>query len=166
MGMMVKSLFAGMAFACLAAGQAQAGWVPAHNGSVVFGAEVSGMEANGAPLFVCRARFNGGLHPGKMRHSFRGCNIGWGGREHTLGAYDLVISNGGRLRWLPAAGGQVFQGAMVGGREANGQVLYVCRAFFNGGTHIGKVRAGFRGCNIGWGGREHTVPAYQLLMAN
>jgi hypothetical protein len=36
-------------------------------------------DANGTPLFFCRAAYRGGIHPGKV---FAGnCNIGFGGRE-------------------------------------------------------------------------------------
>jgi hypothetical protein len=42
------------------------------------GAVVGGVE-RGAKLVVCRARYNKGVHPGKLLAGK--CNIGWGGRE-------------------------------------------------------------------------------------
>jgi MFS family permease len=45
-------------------------WAPASNGSIPPGAHAFGYEApdpaKGAPLFVCRANYQGGLHPGKV----------------------------------------------------------------------------------------------------
>lgn len=65
--------------------------------------------------------------------------------------------------WTTASGGHVPDGAMIAGREANGQVLFICRAQYRGGVHPGKIRAEFGGCNIPWGGREIVVREYQVL---
>jgi hypothetical protein len=119
-----------------------------------------GYEANGEPLFICRAAFNGGWHPGKIRAGFSGCNIGYGGREHTVGSYQVFT---GRARWRAAQSGQIPRGMVNAGQEANGQALGVCRGAWNGGLHPGKIRAGFGGCNIGYGGQEITVGSYEVL---
>ncbi len=66
--------------------------------------------------------------------------------------------------WVSASFGQIPPGAIVGGRESTGQKLYICRATYNGGVHPGKIRVEFRGCNIGYGGREVTVNQYQVLI--
>lgn len=68
--------------------------------------------------------------------------------------------------WVAASGGTVPAGAIAGGREAapGNEVLYLCRASFNGGVHPGKLRAAFKGCNIGWGGKETVVPDYEVLV--
>lgn len=68
-----------------------------------------------------------------------------------------------RSRWIGASNGYLPPNAFQGGHEANGTPLYVCRAHYNGGVHIGKFRADWRGCNIPWGGREITVNSYQVL---
>lgn len=119
-----------------------------------------GYEANGEPLFVCRASMNGGMHPGKIRNGFNGCNIGYGGREETVVSYQVFTGHG---RWTTAQFGAIPQGMIQAGREANGQPLGVCRAQWSGGVHPGKIRNGFSGCNIGYGGREITVNVYEVL---
>lgn len=70
------------------------------------------------------------------------------------------------VQWVKASGGFVPSNAFKGGMEhpPGKQILYICRAPFNGGTHPGKIRAGFGGCNIGWGGREHVVNNYEVLV--
>jgi len=48
----------------------------------------AGNEGN-KTLYVCRARHDGGMHPGKVVG--RTCNIGYGGREITLTGYQLLL---------------------------------------------------------------------------
>ena len=53
---------------------------------------------------------------------------------------------------MPASGGAVPEGAVAWGYEANGEALFVCRAYLNGGLHPGKVRGEFGAANIPCGG--------------
>ena len=139
---------------------AHAGWERASDGRVPPGAVVAGQESNGEPLYICRGAYNGGVHSGKVRAAFGACNIGWGGKEVKVNPYTVLTEQ----RWVPASGGNVPDGALPGGKEANGERLYLCRASYNGGVHPGKVRAAFGGCNIGWGGGEHVVSSYEVLV--
>jgi hypothetical protein len=68
------------------------------------------------------------------------------------------------FRWVEAFRGTIPAGALPCGREADGQLLYACRARLQGGIHPGKIRPGFGGANIPWGGRECTVPEYEVLV--
>jgi len=67
-------------------------------------------------------------------------------------------------RWVRGSFGQMPPRALVGGHEANGQTLFICRGPYKGGVHPGKIRSGFNGCNIGYGGREVTVNPYDVLI--
>jgi len=69
-----------------------------------------------------------------------------------------------RRGWVSASNGYLPQNAVQGGHEASGQALYVCRAQYNGGVHIGKFRADWRGCNIPFAGREITVNNYEVMV--
>jgi hypothetical protein len=151
------------AFSLMIVGDARADlrWSPASNGSVPGGAVSGGHEAGGEALYVCRAQYNGGTHGGKIRSAFGGCNIGWGGKEVTISSYDVLIDV--RPHWAAAQGGAILPNAVPAGSE-NGQTLYICRARFENGIHSGKIRQDFHGCNIGYGGREHTVNPYELLL--
>ena len=133
----------------------------ATNGSVPRNSIKAGAEANGETLFACTADHNGGTHPGKLRPGLHGCNFGYGGQELTNWEYQVV---GGKARWRKAAWpGDIPNGSVALGNEANGAALYVCRAPFNGGLHPGKIRTEFKGCNIGYGGQERTVFPYEVL---
>lgn len=128
-------------------------WNPNANQGAVLGGN-NGAQYGGAPLYVCRANHAGGVHPGKLLAGL--CNIGYGGREVVLRApFEVLVGNG---NWGPPQG--QLQGALIGGSEP-GRSLPICRATFNGGVHPGKVVAGK--CNIGWGGREHEVPSFEVF---
>ena len=118
-----------------------------------------GHEANGAPLYVCRAQYSGGVHSGKIVGS--GCNFGWGGKEHSVSPFERLGGNADV--WEAASGGVLPPGAVVGGHEANGAPLYVCRTAYNGGVHPGKTVGA--ACNIGWGGKEISRTTYDVLVS-
>jgi hypothetical protein len=154
----------------LAAGRhakAEDNWVYEKAGSVPLDAIIGGTEPDGTRLYICRAFFNGGLHPGRVRPGLAGCDIGWGGVEHLVPFYQVLVP-----RWRSAINGNVPTGAYSYGFEAPdpgnnfiGPALYPCRAFLNGGLHPGKVRPGFTGCYVGWGGKEISVNPYEVLIA-
>ena len=155
---------AALAFLAVSAPQAaSARWIDMANGNVPPKAQPAGNEANGQPLFLCRATFNGGIHPGKIRTEFGGCNVAWGGQEHKVTNYQVWV---GDLKWRADSNGNMPGNARLPGNEANGEKLGVCRASFQGGLHPGKIRTAFGGCNIPWGGQEHMVPNYQVLIKN
>jgi|GEM_PF-2491046 len=53
------------------------------------GDAVIGGREDGHPLYVCRARYRGGIHPGKVVG--RNCNIGYDGREIVRRNYEVLI---------------------------------------------------------------------------
>lgn len=154
-----------LTFMLLSPAAALAGWVSACDGQVPAGAEPQGYEASGESLWIARARLTtrgqySGVHPGKMRPGFHAANIPWGGREIIAKCYDVWVGPG---YWVPASGGNVPNCAMAGGEESNGEPLYIARGMIKGGLHIGKVRPGFNGANISYGGKELTVRNYEVL---
>lgn len=146
---------------------AAAVWVPASNGGPVPpGAVIGGHEGppGSEALYVCRASLHEGVHPGKFRAGFGGCNISWGGVENTVPNFELLT---GQFTWASASNGVVPIGAIRGGQEAlpGAEILYICRASYQNGLHIGKLRVAFGGCNVPWGGKEITVSQYEALTA-
>lgn len=137
-------------------------WIDELNGYPLPSQAVLGGGENQPPrmLYVCRASYQGGMHPGKIVDG--NCNIGWGGEEVRLPRYQVLVSNSQRYRWFPANYGSFPTNAVDGGFE-NGQRLFICQANWNGGVHPGKVFAG--NCNIGYGGKEIAIPNYNILVA-
>ncbi len=137
---------------------ANAGWVSASDGDAPSGSLLSGHEASGEKLYVCRANYNGGTHPGKARNAFGAWNIGWGGKEVPVKQYETYVI------WQETKDGKVPSSAIVAGKESDGTKLYICRANYEGGVHSGKVRSEFRACNLSWGGKEVKVNPYEVLI--
>lgn len=54
--------------------------------------------------------------------------------------------------------------ALVGGVDADGSPLYVCRGYWNGGTHPGKMQASWGSCDIGYGGGEVYVSTFDTMV--
>ena len=142
-------------------------WKSTYGSHIPNDAIIAGREASpdNQALYVCRANYSGGLHIGKTRKEFNGCNIGFGGREITVHKYQILADSSKTLQWVKTFGNNIPKSAIIAGREASphNQALYICRANYNGGLHIGKTRKEFNGCNIGFGGREITVYDYEIL---
>ncbi|MDD3445299.1 MAG: DUF3421 domain-containing protein, partial [Zavarzinia sp.] len=66
-------------------------WVPMNQGAIPWNAPAVGQEADGRPLYFCRAMSNGSLAPGKIGPSTGSCNIGYGGNEYTIYSYDVFV---------------------------------------------------------------------------
>ena len=136
-------------------------WIEARDGNVPSSAE-AGHEADGRSLFVARAPLHGGLHPGKIRPGFGAAKIPFGGVEVDVASYEILDDRGRRVA---ASGGHVPVGAVVAAHEVDGAPLFVARANLEGGLHPGKVRPGFGGAHIGFGGREvQGVTDYEVLV--
>jgi hypothetical protein len=127
--------------------------VPASSGFVPQDAIRAGTDVDGTPLYICSALFNNGRHPGKLHSSFGGCNITYGGVEHTISDYIVL-----RPDWL---GIPNFD--FPAGTDTDGSTLHVCRGFLSGGLYPGKTRQTWTTCNFGLGGKEQTAKDYEIL---
>jgi hypothetical protein len=136
------------------------GQAPPSN-AIVGGVELSGQN-NGAALYVCRAEYKGGVHPGKLIGGF--CNIGFAGQEVVLSNYQVATGKGS---WAKPKNG--YAQALIGGQEAS-RILYVCRANFreysgsgstSHGKHPGKIVDGR--CNFGFGGEEKSSDNFEVF---
>jgi len=141
-------------------------WVPAANGVIPANAIIGGNES-GRTLAVCRAKYNQGIHPGKVVG--KNCNFGYGGKEVLAPQYEVLVGNPAVLtqspqlvRWITAQGGQVPPGAFFGAYEPGRPILPICQAAYQGGVHIGKVAGA--NCNFGYGGLEILSPQYAVLV--
>lgn len=57
---------------------------------------------------------------------------------------------------------RLLQDAVEAGNE-DGVPLYPCRGSYKGGVQLGRMRADFRGCHIGYDGHEIEVAPYETL---
>ncbi|MFC8298616.1 DM9 repeat-containing protein [Micromonospora orduensis] len=137
-------------------------WEAARGGSIPAGAVPHGYEADGEPLWVCRVRLHGGVHPGGVRPAFGAARTTWAGQEVRVNEYEVLMDRG---VWGIASGGAVPGNAVPAGREGDGEPLYVARAAVApGALRIGKVRQAFGAANIGYGNAERAVRSYEVLV--
>jgi hypothetical protein len=123
---------------------------------------VFGTDADGAPLYACRASYLGSIQVGKTRADWSFCDFGHGGVERLSTDYQTLAAS-----WSSASGGAIPAGARDFGNGAGPDPsVYVCRAGIGGSLQVGKIRAGFPGCDVTFGGQEHFVATYQVLAAS
>jgi hypothetical protein len=122
---------------------------------------VFGTDSDGAPLYACRASYLGSIQVGKTRAGWSFCDFGHGGVERFSTDYQTLAA-----WWLSASGGVIPTGAVDFGNGAGPDPsVYVCRALLGGSVQVGKLRAGFSGCDVTFGGQEHFVASYDVLAA-
>ncbi|MEQ8964327.1 MAG: DUF3421 domain-containing protein [Azospirillaceae bacterium] len=138
------------------------GRVPA--GAVIAGRETVPGSGELRMLPLCRARYAGTTHPGKVVAG--NCNISYGGREYERRPFEVLVGGGTGLDWEAHERGSTDAdlGVVAGqeNREAHDGKLYVCRASHRGGVHPGKLVN--NDCMFGYGGEEIEVDDYEILI--
>lgn len=109
-------------------------------------------------LYVCRAFYSGGIHPGKLVDNST-CRIGWGGDEISLFKYEVLVSFA-PLQWKETYNGYLPRNAMQGGHQFDGP-LFICRGNYRGNRLVGKVYKG--ACHVAWKGKEVLLRNYSVL---
>jgi hypothetical protein len=117
----------------------------------------------GAPMYVCRAQFQGSMVPGKWVQG--SCNVAFGNAEHIMPRYQVAY---GTARWGRYRGDT--NGLVQTGSEPDGSPLYSCRVHYFGGImntdygyQPGKL-VGDGTCHIPVGGAEIVQsPPFQVL---
>jgi hypothetical protein len=81
-----------------------------------------------------------------------------------LGLFFLLVSPTLAQRWVRTTPGRIPALARAGGYEANRTPIYIARANYAGGQHIGKIRNGDRAAAISYGGQELWVADYEVFI--
>lgn len=142
-------------------------WEPAADGRIPPRAWAVGYEDDGAPLYLCQARYAGSVTPGKIRSDFNGCHISYNGREISQPRYRVFVNRGGEQPngfWVRRDDGSVPPRAWRVGRDTDGQPLFLCRARIGNGLAPGKVRPGIYGCDVPYGGVERNFKRYEVFV--
>lgn len=66
--------------------------------------------------------------------------------------------------WVKVIDGVTPSGARLGGKEPNGSPLYIARANYGGGIHLGKARRHALQAYIPYGGQEKLVNDYEVYV--
>ncbi|KAJ2550472.1 hypothetical protein EV175_004055 [Coemansia sp. RSA 1933] len=143
-------------------------WVSASNGHIPPNAVQGGIENDGTPLFVARAIYKGGLHPGKAGQHLEngGCNIGFGHKEVAVSEYQVLCGDASRLRWVRQDGPLIIQGFVPypAGHEETGEPLYIAKTLYEGSQQLGKCAPHIKkGMSFPFGHKEKTTDNYMVL---
>ena len=93
------------------------------------------------------------------------CYVAHAGAEHGHRDYQVLTNpNGSNLVWAPASGGEIPLGAIQGGAQSDGQILFIGRAYYNGSMVIGKVHPGHRTLYVSFDGNEVPINDYEVLV--
>ncbi|KAM7342289.1 uncharacterized protein ACRADG_009754 [Cochliomyia hominivorax] len=135
-------------------------WIPSSGGSVPPHALQVGQTSDGEPLYVGRGHWAGSLTPGKI-HPSHGClYIPYGGGEHKLENYEVLVQP---ETWVSSSGCNIVPGTIVAGHDCDGDPIYVGRAYHDGDLLPAKVVPN-KGCAyVSYGGQEHTKYDFELL---
>lgn len=144
--------------ALISSKQHYANWVTASYGRIPRYAVIGGYTGDGKPLFICRAKYEGALQPGKIVGE--NCNFSYQGAEVMTPIYQVLISRSG-FSWTPGNDAFTPKNAISGGYE-NKHHLYICQAKYAGGLHPGKILN--HRCNISYAGNEVAVEFYNVLV--
>ena len=137
-------------------------WVKYSEGTCLSGAVLAGYD-RGNPLYVARAPHEGCLVPGKFHAGYKTTYISWAGKE--VGKKEnFEILLGSALEWKSGEDGTVPEGAVEGGRRPDGGPLYVARAKVDGVECVGKLNPQHKFCHMPYGGKEHLVRQYQVMV--
>ncbi|GAA52057.1 hypothetical protein CSKR_104862 [Clonorchis sinensis] len=123
----------------------------------------------GCGVYIGRMHQNGDLLPGKVvpRHNQAYC--AFGGREHSHHTYEVLCDTAAHRTnkcygWENSSNGHVPKNAIVAGLASDGSPLYVARAHINGERVVGKVHGGHHCGYFPYGGEEHSLHSYEVLI--
>ncbi|KAL0948489.1 hypothetical protein HGRIS_011056 [Hohenbuehelia grisea] len=149
-------------------------WVKAHGGfhpqnAIKGGEDTSGPNQNG-PLYVARAPYKGGIHPGKS-NAFFGCFIPYGDKEIEFkDGYEELTGPQDAITWIDASGrfSYDFVGdrvPFVAGHEENGTPLFIVQADLGSGrgVHCGKTSPGELAL-ISYAGEQLMINNYRIMV--
>lgn len=70
------------------------------------------------------------------------------------------------FQWVRSGDGHIPPNAVVGGRQSNGETLYVGRAEIGGSLAIGKIHPSHRCIYVPFDGSEHNIHQYEVLISH
>ncbi|CAH8432069.1 unnamed protein product [Schistosoma turkestanicum] len=138
-------------------------WIPVKDGHIPSNA-ISIDE--GISVVRCK-HDNNHWEPGKVVHRYKTCYYPYGGEEKSSSEYEVLcdtsVSGQRGYEWEHASCGNVPKNAIVAGLVDN-EPLYIAKGSINGEPCVGKVHHGHQCAYLPWGGKEHSVQDYQVLV--
>ncbi|XP_055387528.1 uncharacterized protein LOC129616083 [Condylostylus longicornis] len=125
-------------------------------------AVLAGSDSDGDPIYVGRARHADDLLPAKVIPNKRKAYVSYDGEE--LEKYEYEILCGDLYQWQSDSGGHIPPHAMSSGITSSGELLYIGRGEFAGSMTPGKIHPSHGCLYIPYGGGEHRIDNYEVLV--
>jgi hypothetical protein len=120
-----------------------------------------GVDGDGTAIFIGRAFHAGDMIPAKVIPDKNACYVCHGGEEHMKDDFEVLRQ--GNFVWEYTQGGSVPEGAVSCGQTAEGELLYVGRAMYQGTQTPGKVQITHGCLYIPFDGQEVSISEYEVL---
>ncbi|KXJ68452.1 hypothetical protein RP20_CCG003439 [Aedes albopictus] len=122
----------------------------------------AGADHDGSPIYVGRASHYGDMLPAKVIPLRRVAYVTYNGLELSKPHFEVLCGLG--FTWVPCENGNLPKGAVLCGKTAYGEELYIGRAHHNGSVTPGKIISSHGCLYIGFDGVEHAHPKYEVLV--
>lgn len=137
-------------------------WITWKSDNVPRDAIYAGVDTDLTTLYVGRCFHNGDLLPAKVNISKACAYVSFNGHEVLKEDYELLTGTG--FEWIPAHDGYVPQDAVIGGRTAGGETLYIGRGHHMESITPGKIQPSENCLYIPFGGGEVKLQNYEVLV--
>lgn len=138
-------------------------WMPSIGGIIPAHAIRLGRTLEGEPLYVGRCMWNGSLIPGKIQPSHGCLYFPFDGAELRTEQYEVLVQP---ETWVASSGYKMVVGSVLAGEDADGDAIYVGRAYHENNLLPAKVIPS-KGCAfISYGGQEYIKYKYEILAGN
>lgn len=102
------------------------------------------------------------MTPVKVLPSKQAAYLSYNGQEVMVSNYEVLTGHG--FTWVGSGNGHTPDGAVVVGNQSSGEPLYMGRAHFQGSLTPGKVHRSHGCLYIPYGGAEHSILQYEVLV--
>jgi hypothetical protein len=117
---------------------------------------IGGYDVNGTPLYVCVANYGSGQVPGKVPSGWTSCDVPYGGGEHYVSSYSVLVPN------FKSPPGTIFNA----GTDSDGYQLGICRASYQNSMQVGRYRTRTQTCNFGYANNEVVLSSNYWVLSN
>ncbi|XP_022901806.1 natterin-3-like [Onthophagus taurus] len=124
-------------------------------------AVLGGKDLDGSQIYVGRAYHAGDWIPAKVIPQKRVAYISYGGNEIAVHNFQVLCEQ--RFQWARERNGRVPHNAVIGGRTATGENLYIGRAHHAGAHTVGKIHPSHGCLYIPFNGKEVAIKDYEVL---
>lgn len=121
----------------------------------------AGVDTDGCKIFAGRAFHEGDLIPAKIIPDKNLAVISYGGEEIIKDDFEVLRQ--GEFVWEFCTNGAVPEGAVEIGQTADGEKLFMGRAFYQGSQTPGKVQTSHGCLYIPFNGEEVPLAEYEVL---